>query len=91
MYMFATIQTGVHWAIIRDAFITHGISSDDTVNALTGPTFTMVVLPATLLVANTFLADCVLVRRENCNFLPLADSMHCRSLDATRSGTTTGG
>ncbi|KAJ7320720.1 hypothetical protein DFH08DRAFT_1034470 [Mycena albidolilacea] len=63
MYMFATIQTGVHWAIIRNAFITHGISSDDTVNALTGPTFTMVVLPATLLVANTFLADCVLIFR----------------------------
>lgn len=62
MYIFATIQTCVHWAIIRNAFVTHGTSPDDTVNYLTQPTFTLIVLPATLLVANTFLADCVLVR-----------------------------
>ncbi|KAJ7844667.1 hypothetical protein B0H13DRAFT_2411307 [Mycena leptocephala] len=31
------------------------------VNYLTQPTFTLIVLPATLLVANTFLADCVLI------------------------------
>ncbi|KAF8175492.1 hypothetical protein K438DRAFT_1979716 [Mycena galopus ATCC 62051] len=63
MYMFATIQTGVHWAIIRNAFVTHGTSPDDTVNYLSQPSFTFIVLPATLLVANTFLADCVLIFR----------------------------
>ncbi|KAF8125881.1 S-adenosyl-L-methionine-dependent methyltransferase [Mycena galopus ATCC 62051] len=51
MYMFATIQTGLG---------THGTSPDDTVNYLSQPTFTLIVLPATLLVANTFFADCVL-------------------------------
>ncbi|KAJ6589322.1 hypothetical protein B0H19DRAFT_235632 [Mycena capillaripes] len=63
MYIFATIQTCVHWAIIRNAFITHGTSPEDTVNYLGQPTFTLIVLPATLLVANTFLADCVLIFR----------------------------
>ncbi|KAF7334529.1 hypothetical protein MVEN_02282700 [Mycena venus] len=63
MYIFAAIQTGVHWAIIRNAFVTHGTSPEDTVNYLSQPSFTMIVLPATLLVANTFLADCVLIFR----------------------------
>ncbi|KAF7361065.1 hypothetical protein MSAN_01137400 [Mycena sanguinolenta] len=63
MYISATIQTGVHWAIIRNAFVTHGTSPDDTVNYLSQPSFTLIVLPATLLVANTFLADCVLIFR----------------------------
>ncbi|KAJ6511194.1 hypothetical protein C8R45DRAFT_402594 [Mycena sanguinolenta] len=63
MYIFATIQTGVHWTIIRNAFVTHGTSPDDTVNYLGQPSFTLIVLPATLLVANTFLADCVLIFR----------------------------
>ncbi|KAJ7263131.1 hypothetical protein B0H12DRAFT_294057 [Mycena haematopus] len=63
MYTFATIQTGVHWAIIRNAFVTHGASPDDTVNYLNQPSFTLIVLPSTLLVANTFLADCVLIFR----------------------------
>jgi hypothetical protein len=61
MYILATIQTGVHWALIRNAFITHGSSPDDTVNFLSQPTFVLTVMPATMLVANTFLADCVLV------------------------------
>ncbi|KAJ6602797.1 hypothetical protein DFH09DRAFT_1125538 [Mycena vulgaris] len=63
MYILATIQTGVHWAIIRNAFITHGSSPDDTVNFLSQPTFALTVMPATMLVANTFLADCVLIFR----------------------------
>ncbi|KAJ7186493.1 hypothetical protein C8R46DRAFT_276024 [Mycena filopes] len=63
MYIFATVQTGVHWANIRRAFVTHGTSPDDTVASLTQPKFTEIVLPATLLVANTFLADSVLIFR----------------------------
>jgi hypothetical protein len=61
-FIFASIETGVHWSNIRNAFVVHGTSTDDTIEALTDPTFTQVVLPATLLVMNTFLADCVLVR-----------------------------
>ncbi|KAJ7906203.1 hypothetical protein B0H13DRAFT_2333778 [Mycena leptocephala] len=45
MYIFATIQTCVHWAIIRNAFVTHGTSPDDTVNYLTQPTFTSLSCP----------------------------------------------
>ncbi|KAJ7925037.1 hypothetical protein B0H13DRAFT_2314829 [Mycena leptocephala] len=62
-FIFASIETGVHWSNIRNAYVVHGTSTDDTVEALTSPTFTRVVLPATLLVANTFLADCVLIFR----------------------------
>ncbi|KAJ6449298.1 hypothetical protein C8R45DRAFT_1006325 [Mycena sanguinolenta] len=62
-FIFASIETGVHWSNIRTAFVIHGTSVDDTVEALTDPTFTQVVLPATLLVVNTFLADCVLIFR----------------------------
>ncbi|KAJ6495179.1 hypothetical protein C8R45DRAFT_1212069 [Mycena sanguinolenta] len=62
-FIFASIETGVHWSNIRNAFVIHGTSVDDTVEALTNPTFTQVVLPATLLVVNTFLADCVLIFR----------------------------
>ncbi|KAJ7449064.1 hypothetical protein B0H11DRAFT_2247368 [Mycena galericulata] len=67
MFIIATIQTGVHWAIIRNAFITHGTSPEDTVGALFSrllfPTFFMTVLSGTMLVANTLLADCVLIYR----------------------------
>ncbi|KAJ7113013.1 hypothetical protein C8R44DRAFT_984860 [Mycena epipterygia] len=63
MYILATIQTGVHWALIRNAFVTHGSSPDDTTNFLSQPTFVLTVMPATMLVANTFLADCVLIFR----------------------------
>ncbi|KAJ6454997.1 hypothetical protein C8R45DRAFT_1188721 [Mycena sanguinolenta] len=62
-FIFASIETGVHWFNIRTAFVIHGTSVDDTVEALTNPTFTQVVLPATLLVVNTLLADCVLIFR----------------------------
>ncbi|KAJ7432167.1 hypothetical protein B0H11DRAFT_820125 [Mycena galericulata] len=67
MFIIATIQTGVHWAITRNAFITHGTSPEDTVGALFSrllfPTFFMTVLSGTMLVANTLLADCVLIYR----------------------------
>ncbi|KAJ7659337.1 hypothetical protein DFH06DRAFT_1195509 [Mycena polygramma] len=63
MYIFATMETGLHWRMIRNAFITHGTSPDDTANYLDQPSFTLIVLPTTLLVVNTFLADCVLIFR----------------------------
>ncbi|KAJ7479761.1 hypothetical protein FB451DRAFT_1365475 [Mycena latifolia] len=63
MYILATIQTGVHWATIRNAFITHGSSPEDTANALSQRTFVLTVMPATMLVVNTFLADCILIFR----------------------------
>ncbi|KAJ7487307.1 hypothetical protein B0H11DRAFT_2410027 [Mycena galericulata] len=67
MFTIATIQTGVHWAIIRNAFITHGASPEDTAGALLSrllfPTFFLTVLSGTMLVGNTLLADCVLIYR----------------------------
>ncbi|KAJ7487311.1 hypothetical protein B0H11DRAFT_2278875 [Mycena galericulata] len=63
MFTIATIQTAVRWAIIRNAFITHGTSPEDTVGALLFPTLSLVVLSGVMLVANTFLADCVLIYR----------------------------
>ncbi|KAJ7510903.1 hypothetical protein B0H11DRAFT_2215639 [Mycena galericulata] len=63
MFTIATIQTAVHWAIIRNAFITHGTSPEDTVGALLFPTLSLMVLSGMTLVANTLLADCVLIYR----------------------------
>ncbi|KAJ7161988.1 hypothetical protein C8R43DRAFT_1123692 [Mycena crocata] len=63
MYLLATMQTGIHWANVRNAFITNGSSPDATANSLLTPTLTRTVWPATMLVANTFLADCVLIFR----------------------------
>ncbi|KAK7018421.1 hypothetical protein R3P38DRAFT_2982681 [Favolaschia claudopus] len=62
MYISAVIQTGVHWANTRKAF-TYGNTPEETAALLAQPGFTMVVLPTTLLVANTVLADCVLIFR----------------------------
>ncbi|KAJ7057153.1 hypothetical protein C8F01DRAFT_344674 [Mycena amicta] len=63
MYVLATIQTGIDWANIRFAFVTNGTSPIDTFNALLEETALWTVAPATMLVANTFLADCVLIFR----------------------------
>ncbi|KAJ7487305.1 hypothetical protein B0H11DRAFT_1115911 [Mycena galericulata] len=63
MFIIATIQTGAHWAIIRNAFITHGTSPEDTVSALYFPTPFLGVLSGTMLVGNTLLADCILMYR----------------------------
>ncbi|KAJ7741198.1 hypothetical protein DFH07DRAFT_59460 [Mycena maculata] len=63
MYTIATIQTGLHWASIRDAFVRHGSSPTDTVNSLGSPTLALTVLSGTMLIGNTLLADCVLIFR----------------------------
>ncbi|KAF7329962.1 hypothetical protein MKEN_00260200 [Mycena kentingensis (nom. inval.)] len=63
MFVLATLQTGIDWANLRYAFITKGTSPTDTVNALLEETYLWTVAPAVMLVANTFLADCVLIFR----------------------------
>ncbi|KAJ7019877.1 hypothetical protein C8F04DRAFT_1242381, partial [Mycena alexandri] len=63
MYIFATVQTGVHWANIRNAFV-EGNTADEVVNSLLQPKHAVsILLPATLLVVNTLLADSVLIFR----------------------------
>nr|GAT43303.1 predicted protein [Mycena chlorophos] len=63
MYILATLQTGIDWANLRYAFVTRGTSPIDTFNALLEESYLWTVAPATMLVTNTFLADCVLIFR----------------------------
>ncbi|KAJ7207320.1 hypothetical protein C8J57DRAFT_767000 [Mycena rebaudengoi] len=63
MYILATTQTGSHWALLRSAFITHGGTPADAADYIANPSFTLVGMPASMLVVNTFLADCVLIFR----------------------------
>ncbi|KAJ7222514.1 hypothetical protein GGX14DRAFT_428971 [Mycena pura] len=63
MYILATIQTGIDWANLRVSFVDNGASPGDVVNSLLQETYLWTVAPASMLVANTFLADCVLIFR----------------------------
>lgn len=90
MFIIATIQTGVHWAIVRNAFITHGSSPEDTVGALAQPTLALTVVSGTMLITNTLLADCVLVRGSPRNSFRNTDLESRRSSGVMPSGMAIG-
>ncbi|KAJ6523042.1 hypothetical protein B0H19DRAFT_1277124 [Mycena capillaripes] len=63
MFSIATVQLGLNWKTIWDAFVAKGDTPEDTVRTLTQQSLAITIVDPTLLVVNTVLADCVIIFR----------------------------
>ena len=61
MYTFSTVHLAQRWQLIRAAFIAHGDTAGTIFNYMLHQPQWSIMLGATMLSANTVLADCVLV------------------------------
>lgn len=61
MWAFATIHVGIHWAVVKKAFLDNGQTQDSIIMYLVTEPLSLTMTSGTMFCANTLIADCVLV------------------------------
>ena len=73
MYIFATIHMGVHWVVVKNAFLNNGQTEASVIAYLFALPLSSTMLSGTLFCANSLIADSVLVSQidSSVSFNPL--------------------